>query len=101
MARRTERVALDVDDISFLPDGTGRALIRRSKTDQAGKGNTAYLGRGTVRLLKAWLEAAFISEGAVMQAGRWKSNRMPMRYGEHALAARGGMARAAKAQGRA
>ena len=37
---------------------------------------------------------------SVMQAGRWKSNRMPMRYGEHVLAARGGMARAAEAQGR-
>jgi len=34
------------------------------------------------------------------EAGRWKTNRMPMRYGEHVLAARGGMARAAKEQGR-
>jgi integrase/recombinase XerD len=41
-----------------------------------------------------------IDLASVMQAGRWKSNRMPMRYGEHVLAARGGMARAAKAQGR-
>jgi integrase len=163
MARRAELVALDLDDITFFPDGTGRVLIRRSKTDQAGEGNTAYLARGTVRLLQAWLEAADIKEGAVfrrlvgrgriggrlgidsvaeifkrvagfvgmgpeevrhisghsirvgatqdllalnidlasvMQAGRWKSNRMPMRYGEHVLAARGGMARAAKEQGR-
>jgi hypothetical protein len=37
---------------------------------------------------------------SVMQAGRSKSTRMPMRYGEKALAARGGMARAAEAQGR-
>jgi len=37
---------------------------------------------------------------SVMQAGRWKTNRMPMRYGEHVMAARGGMARAAKEQGR-
>jgi hypothetical protein len=37
---------------------------------------------------------------SVMQAGRWKSQRMPMRYGEHVMAARGGMATAAKAQGR-
>jgi hypothetical protein len=37
---------------------------------------------------------------SVMQAGRWKSNRIPMRYGEHVLAARGGIARAADAQGR-
>jgi hypothetical protein len=37
---------------------------------------------------------------SVMQAGRWKSTHMPMRYGEHVLAARGGMATAANAQGR-
>jgi hypothetical protein len=36
---------------------------------------------------------------SVMQAGRWKDTRMQMRYGEKVLASRGGMARAAKAQG--
>jgi integrase len=173
MARRSELVALDLEDFRFLTDGTGRALIRRSKTDQAGEGNTAYLSRTTVRYLKLWLDAADIKEGAVfrrvigrgtvttdsdgkgrigetlsvdaiaqafkrvakwikmppeevaqvsghsirvgatqdllalnidlgsvMQAGRWKTNRMPMRYGEHVLAARGGMGRAAQLQGR-
>jgi integrase len=173
MARRSELVAFDCDDFRFLTDGTGRALIRRSKTDQVGEGNTAYLSRTTVRYLKLWLTAAEITEGAVfrrvigrgtakdlptgcgriagrlavdaiaqafkrvakwikmpeeevaevsghsirvgatqdllalnidlasvMQAGRWKTNRMPMRYGEHVLAARGGMARAAEVQGR-
>jgi integrase len=173
MARRSELVAFDLNDFQFLSDGTGRALIRRSKTDQVGEGNAAYLSRTTVRYLKLWLDAAEIAEGAVfrrvvgrgtardlpagrgriaerlsvdaiaqafkrvakwikmpmdevaqvsghsirvgatqdllalnidlasvMQAGRWKTNRMPMRYGEHVLAARGGMARAAKEQGR-
>jgi integrase len=173
MARRSELVAFDLDDFQFLTDGTGRALIRRSKTDQIGEGNTAYLSRTTVRYLKLWLAEAQITEGAVfrrvigrgtakdlpagrgriaqrlavdaiaqafkrvakwikmpadevaqvsghsirvgatqdllalnidlasvMQAGRWKTNRMPMRYGEHVLAARGGMARAAEVQGR-
>ena len=38
---------------------------------------------------------------SVMQAGRWRDTRMPMRYGEKVLAARGAMARAAKSQGRA
>jgi integrase len=37
---------------------------------------------------------------SVMQAGRWTDTRMPMRYGARVLAQRGGMARAAKAQGR-
>lgn len=163
MARRSELVALEVTDIEFLPDGTGRALIRRSKTDQAGEGHQAYLSRQTVRYLHRWIGGAKLDAGAVfrrltgqyvvgvrlnadsisdvykrvakiigvpeeqvnavsghsmrvgaaqdllalnidlasvMQAGRWKSARMPMRYGEHVLAARGGMARAAAAQGR-
>jgi integrase len=163
MARRAELVALNLEDFTFLPDGTGRVLIRRSKTDQTGEGDIAYLARDTVRWLQIWLEQARITDGAVfrrlvgrgriggrlhvdsiaetfkrvagfvgmpaddvdqvsghsirvgatqdllalnidlasvMQAGRWKSNRMPMRYGEHILAARGGMARAAERQGR-
>ena len=41
-----------------------------------------------------------IDWASVIQARRWKSNRTPMRYGEHVLAARGGMVRAPEAQGR-
>ena len=41
-----------------------------------------------------------ISLAAVMQSGRWTDTRMPMRYGERVLATRGGMAQAAKVQGR-
>jgi len=67
MARRSELVAFDLDDFGFLTDGTGRALIRRSKTDQAGEGNTAYLSRTTVRYLKLWLDAAEIDQGAVFR----------------------------------
>jgi hypothetical protein len=37
---------------------------------------------------------------SVMREGRWTTVRMPMRYGERVMAARGGMARAAKEQGR-
>jgi hypothetical protein len=46
------------------------------------------------------LLALNIDLASVMQAGRWKSTRMPMRYGEEVLTARGGMARAAEARGR-
>jgi integrase len=38
---------------------------------------------------------------SLMQAGRWRDTRMPIRYGEKVLAGRGAMARAAKSQGRA
>jgi integrase len=164
MARRSELAALNIEDLTFAPDRTGTALIRRSKTDQAGEGAQAYLSRETVRHLKHWMKAANITDGAVfrrlvgrnvvgprlhvdmvadifkrvgrwiklpeqevgeisghsirvgatqdllalnidlasvMHAGRWRSTRMPMRYGEHVIAARSGMARAAVAQGRA
>jgi integrase len=163
MARRSELVALNVEDFSFLSDGSGRVLIRRSKTDQAGEGSVAYLSPDTVGYLKIWLGVSRITRGAVfrrligrgrigarlqvdsiaqtfkrvaefvgmtederkqvsghsirvgatqdmlalnidlasvMQAGRWKTTAMPMRYGEEVQAGRGGMARAAKAQGR-
>lgn len=38
LARRSEVVALDVADIAHDPDGSGTAMIRRSKTDQTGEG---------------------------------------------------------------
>jgi integrase len=47
------------------------------------------------------LLALNIDLSSVMQAGRWRDTRMPMRYGEKILAGRGAMARAAKSQGRA
>jgi integrase len=163
MARRSELISLNVQDLKFASDGTGTVLIRRSKTDQAGEGAQGYLSRETVRHLQQWVKVAKLTEGAVfrrlvgrnvvgprlhvdmvadifkrvgrwiklpeeevgeisghsirvgatqdllalnidlasvMQAGRWKSTHMPMRYGEKVLAGRGGMARAATAQGR-
>jgi integrase len=163
MCRREELVSLKVEDIAEASDGSGSALIRRSKTDTTGEGATAYLSPLTIRLLREWTTQATIKEGAiflrvygaagagdpltpqsvmavlrkvgkwiglekgewerisghsarvgaaqdllalnmdlpsVMQAGRWKDTRMPMRYGEKVLAQRGAMARAAKDQGR-
>ena len=67
MARRSELVALNVEDLSTLPDGTGRMLIRRSKTDQAGEGNTAYLSRVTGRLLTIWLDRADIKSSVIFR----------------------------------
>jgi len=46
------------------------------------------------------LLALNIDMASVMQAGRWRDTRMPMRYGEKVLASRGAMARAARQQGR-
>lgn len=46
------------------------------------------------------LLALNIGLASVMQAGRWKDTRMPMRYAERVLATRGGIAQAAKDQGK-
>ena len=41
MARRSELVALNFEDLTFMPNGSGTVLIRRSKTDTVGQGATA------------------------------------------------------------
>src|SRR5580692_698640 len=56
MARRSELVAFNVEDVEFMPSGSGTILIRRSKTDQTGEGSRNYLAGDTVKWLKIWLE---------------------------------------------
>jgi hypothetical protein len=46
------------------------------------------------------LAALDIDLAAIMQAGGWKSTRMPLQYAEKINTARSGMARAAAAAGR-
>ncbi len=67
MARRSEVVAMDVEDFTFMEDGSGRVIIRRSKTDQEGEGSLAYLSPDTVEYLQAWLNVSRISSGAVFR----------------------------------
>jgi integrase len=156
MCRREELVSLLIEDIEAAEDGSGSVVIRRSKTDVAGEGATAYLSPLTMRLVGEWINLSrrksgtlfarvlrkdAVGEGftaqnvtavlrkvgiwiglerkewerisghsarvgaaqdllalnmdlpSVMQAGRWRDTRMPMRYGEKVLAARGAMAR--------
>jgi hypothetical protein len=67
MARRSELISLDVENLTFAADGTGTALIRCSKTDEAGEGTLAYLSRETVRHMQQWLKEGNITEGAVFR----------------------------------
>jgi hypothetical protein len=46
------------------------------------------------------MAALDIDLAAIIQAGGWKSTRMPLQYAEKIHAARSGMARAAAASGR-
>jgi len=68
--RRSELVALNVDDLEETAEGL-LVTLRRSKTDQEGFGRRVAIPRGEiacpVAALRAWLDAAGISEGAIFR----------------------------------
>lgn len=80
--RRSELVALDVADLEAVPEGL-RVTIHRAKTDQEGRGSVIAIVRGEVacpvEAVRAWLQAAQISEGAIFR---------PVRRGGHVQADR-------------
>lgn len=70
--RRSELVALDVDDLDFRTDGLV-VNLRRSKTDQEGQGAQVAIpfGHGDtcpVHALQAWLNHGQIASGPVFRA---------------------------------
>jgi site-specific recombinase XerD len=68
--RRSELVALNVEDIEETPEGM-LVTLRRSKTDQEGLGRRVAIPRGEiacpVAALRTWLDAAGITEGAIFR----------------------------------
>jgi len=68
--RRSELAALDVSDLVDDRDGL-RVTIRRSKTDQEGRGHEIAIPHGRhlkpVAAVKDWLEAAGITDGALFR----------------------------------
>ncbi|MEF2550918.1 site-specific integrase [Aurantimonas sp. A2-1-M11] len=71
--RRSELVALTVDDVTFTAQGAD-ILIRRSKTDQDGEGQTISIPHGTrlmpIAALRTWLDASGIVEGPIFRRMR-------------------------------
>jgi hypothetical protein len=72
--RRSELVALNVADLEESEDGP-KIVIRRSKTDQEGHGETIAIMRGgglscPVKAVRAWMQAASISEGCIIPTCR-------------------------------
>ena len=69
--RRSELCALDVSDLTKVPDGL-RILIRRSKGDQEGQGQEVSILRGyrlrPVEAVQIWTAAAGITSGPVFRA---------------------------------
>ncbi|MCV2877655.1 tyrosine-type recombinase/integrase [Sedimentimonas flavescens] len=56
LTRRSELVALRLEDIEVRDDGTLRVLIRRSKADPFGEGRIAFTSLRTAGLVREWLE---------------------------------------------
>ncbi|MCY4672290.1 MAG: tyrosine-type recombinase/integrase [Bacteroidetes bacterium] len=54
LLRISEVAAVQWTDLSVMADGTGCLLIRRSKTDQEGKGHVVFLRKQTVDALVAY-----------------------------------------------
>jgi len=82
--RRSELVALDVEDLAFSRAGLA-VHLRRSKTDQEGEGRRIGIPRGQqpetcpVAALQAYLKAADIETGAVFRGtnhGRIQQSRL-------------------------
>lgn len=55
LCRSEDLIRLDVAHLEVVDDGTGRLLIPKGKTDQAGEGKTMYVSATTVRHLHDWL----------------------------------------------
>jgi site-specific recombinase XerD len=68
--RRSELVALNLEDIEEIAEGL-RITIRRSKTDQEGRGTVIAVPRGRVACpvaaYKAWVHAAGITAGPLFR----------------------------------
>jgi site-specific recombinase XerD len=68
--RRSELVALTVEDLEFVPEGV-TVTVRRSKSDQEGQGMKKAIHRGgklcPVSALELWLKTAGITTGGIFR----------------------------------
>ena len=65
MLRVSEAAAVKWGDIEAQPDGTGRLLIRRSKTDPEGEGAVAFISCHTMKSLDAMRNGATDSDSVI------------------------------------
>ncbi|MDC1467872.1 tyrosine-type recombinase/integrase [Planktomarina temperata] len=55
LARRSELVAIRSEDLKFTPDGALKGMIKKSKTDQYGKGRLVFGSERSAKLVRKWL----------------------------------------------
>jgi len=85
LARRSEVVALNVEDITFNEDGTATVIICKSKTDQEGQGSVMWLSARTVISIREWLSSSNIESGALFRSLR-KGDRVTQRLSDNSVA---------------
>ena len=67
LCRRSELVALRVEDLEPRPRGGFSVLVRRAKNDPFGMGRTAWISGAGAAVLRRWLDVAGITEGAMFR----------------------------------
>jgi integrase len=95
LCRASELRALRIEDLTGLPDGTARVLVRREKQDVGGAGGVAFLSVQGHADVRAWLEAAGLKAGPILRptfgasvgAGAMKSRGFSYRIKHMAAAA--------------
>ena len=70
MRRRSELVALRIEDIEWLADEGASILLRKSKTDQQGCGKWVHITVEVAAALQAWICSAQISDGYIFRGIR-------------------------------
>lgn len=89
--RRSELVALDVEDVTWVREGL-RIQVRRSKTDEEAAGQSVGIPYGSrvetcpVRALREWCEAAGIRTGPLFRPVDRHGNVGAARLGDRAVA---------------
>lgn len=77
LLRRAEAAALTWGDIDEWTDGSGRLHVRRSKTDQTGRGHTRYLSCAAMDALRAVRPLAYADDQRVFPfSGRTVARRL-------------------------
>lgn len=67
LCRRSELVALRVEDFSLEVNGTYTVLVRRAKNDQFGEGRIARLSLATTQLVQKWVDTAGLERGPLLR----------------------------------
>lgn len=89
--RRSELVALNIEDIEFLSEGAVITL-QKSKTDQEGQGRKIAIPKGRsrhcpVQTLQDWIFALGCKDGALFRSIRKGNNIQPDRLSDNAVSA--------------